>query len=132
QLAAQVVANMRQQRMDVLLCPPHALPAMPHVKAFDLLAAASYSMLINLFGLPSGTVSTTRVASGEESSRPPSRDAVLRKARLTDEGSVGLPVGVQVSSLPWREDIVLAVMGAIENCAAAKADYPGGYVVPLE
>ncbi len=51
---------MRQQRIDALICPPHALPAMPHVKAFDLLAAGSYSMLINLLGLPSGTISTTR------------------------------------------------------------------------
>jgi len=105
---------------------------MPHVKAFDLLAGASYSMLINLLGLPSGTVSTTRVAAGEDTSRPSSRDAVLRKAKLTDAGSVGLPVGVQVSSLPWREDIVLAVMGSIEKNVAVRADYPGGYIVPAE
>ena len=87
-------------------------------------------MLINLLGLPSGTVSTTRVAAGEDSTRPQSRDAVLRKAKLTDEGSVGLPVGVQVSSLPWREDVVLAVMGAIEKSVAVKPDYPGS-CVPL-
>ncbi len=130
QLATQVTANMRQQQIDALLCPPHALPAMPHVKAFDLLAAASYSMLINLLGLPSGTVSTTRVTAGEDNSRPHSRDPVLRKAKLTDEGSVGLPVGVQVSSLPWREDVVLAVMAAIEKNAAIKPDYPGSCVVP--
>src|SRR5262245_49778170 len=132
QLAAQVIANMRRQKIDALLCPPHALPAMPHVKAFDLLAAASYSMLINLLGLPSGTVSTTRVAAGEDNGRLESRDKVLRKAKFTDEGSVGLPVGVQVSSLPWREDIVLGVMGAIEKNVAVKPDYPGSCVVPAE
>jgi len=132
QLAAQVIANMRRQKVDALLCPPHALPAMPHVKAFDLLAAASYSMLINLLGLPSGTISTTRVAAGEDNSRPQSRDSVLRKARITDEGSIGLPVGVQVSSLPWREDVVLAVMAAIEKSVAVNADYPGSCVVPVE
>src|SRR5262245_61360971 len=132
QLAAQVIANMRQQRIDALLCPPPAVPAMPHVKAFDLLAAASYAMVINLLGLPSGTVSTTRVAAGEDNSRPQAHDTVLRKARMTDEGSVGLPVGVQVSSLPWREDVVLAIMGALEKCVAVRANYPGVCIVPAE
>jgi fatty acid amide hydrolase len=132
QLAARILANMRQRGLSALLCPPHALPAMPHVKAFDLLAAGSYSMLINLLGLPSGTVSLTRVANGEDASRPGSRDTVLQKAKLTDAGSVGLPIGVQVSSLPWREDIVLALMAALESSVAAKSDYPGTYVVPAE
>jgi fatty acid amide hydrolase len=132
QLAARVIAYMRELRIDALLCPPHALPAMPHVKAFDLLAAGSYAMLINLLGLPSGTVSTTRVAPGEDVGRPTSRDKVLQKAQLTDEGSIGLPIGVQVSGLPWREDIVLALMGALESSAAKRADYPGNFDVPAD
>jgi fatty acid amide hydrolase len=130
QLVARALANMRQQGIQAIICPPHALPATPHIKAFDLLAAASYSLLINLLGLPSGTVSTTRVAAGEDATRPDSRDHVLRNAQRTDHGSVGLPVGVQVSSLPWREDIVLAVMGALESAFSASPSYPGGCVVP--
>lgn len=132
QLASRVLANMRQQGISAIICPPHALPAMPHVKAFDLLGAASYSMLINLLGLPSGTVATTRVVAGEDGGRPESRDRVLHQARETDVGSVGLPVGVQVSALPWREDVVLAVMGALEKWAVLRPDYPGSYVTPAE
>jgi fatty acid amide hydrolase len=131
QLTAQAIANMRKERFDVLLCPPHALPATRHVDAFDLLAAASYSMLVNLLGLPSGTVSTTRIAAGEVGGRPTARDPVLKKAQQTDDGSGGLPVGVQVSSLPWREDNVLTVMHSLEKWASARPDYPSGYVVPL-
>lgn len=130
QLAASVLANMRQQGISAIVCPPHALPAMPHVKAFDLLAAASYSMVINLLGLPSGTVATTRVTVGEDASREKSRDTVLQRAKETDQGSVGLPVGVQVSAVPWREDIVLEIMGYLEKWAAVRSDFPGGYVVP--
>jgi fatty acid amide hydrolase len=132
QLAARILANMRQQGISAIICPPHALPAMPHVKAFDLLAAASYAMVINLLGIPSGTVSTTRVAPGEDESREKSGDTVLRRARETDAGSVGLPVGVQVSALPWREDIVLALMAVLEKTASVKPDYPGSYVIPTE
>jgi hypothetical protein len=32
--------------------------------------------------------------------------------------------------LPWREDIVLAVMGALESTFSASPSYPGGCVVP--
>jgi fatty acid amide hydrolase len=132
QLVAGVLANMRTQGFSAILCPPHALPAMPHVKAFDLLAAASYSMVINLLGLPSGTVATTRVVAGEDSGRQKSSDRVLRRAKATDDGSVGLPVGVQVSALPWREDIVLAIMEVLEKWSATRPNFPRSYVVPTK
>jgi fatty acid amide hydrolase len=132
QLVARVLTRMQAQGIQGIICPPHALPATPHIKAFDLLAAASYSLLINLLGLPSGTISTTRVAAGEDGGRPDSRDHVLRNAQRTDHGSVGLPVGVQVSSLPWREDIVLAIMKALESSSAVNPSYSGRCVVPVE
>jgi fatty acid amide hydrolase len=44
-------------------------------------------------------------------------------------GSVGLPVGVQVAAKPWRDDIVLAIMGALEEHFAGTADYPS--VAPI-
>ena len=130
QLAARALASLRQEGIQALVCPPHALPATPHVKAFDLLAASSYSLLINLLGLPTGAVAMTRVGAGEDSGRPDSPDHVLRNAQRTDHGSVGLPVGVQVASVPWREDIVLAVMSLLESSSAAKPGYPGSYIVP--
>jgi fatty acid amide hydrolase len=130
QLVGRALTALRQQRIDAIICPPHALPATPHVKAFDLLAAASYSLLINLLGLPTGTVSTTRVAAGEDHGRPNARDHVLRNAQRTDHGSVGLPVGVQVSAMPWQEQVVLAVMEAVASAASKSPSYPGRCVVP--
>jgi len=38
--------------------------------------------------------------------------------------SVGLPVGIQVVACHWREDLVLAVMGALETRFRAQPDYP--------
>lgn len=111
-------------RFDAVLSPPHALPAMPHETALDLLPAASYSFVPNLLGVPVGVVSTTRVRPGEETDRPPSRDKVERLARQAETGSAGLPVGVQVLGRPWREDVVLAIMGAIESSFATRDDFP--------
>jgi fatty acid amide hydrolase len=125
QFAARVLAGLSRRGIDALVCPTHALPAPPHQLALDLLAAASYSLLINLFGLPSGTVAMTRVAAEEQAARFDSRDQVLHAAYLTDQGSAGMPVGVQVAAMPWREDIVLAIMQALAKSAAEMANPRG-------
>lgn len=107
-------SRMHSGRFDAVLTPPHALPAMPHGLAIDLLAAASYSFLFNLLALPAGTVPITHVREDEQNQREESKDRVLRFAKQTDAGSAGLPVGVQVAANYWREDAVLAVMRALE------------------
>jgi fatty acid amide hydrolase len=130
-LFVQAFTNQfRAQGFDAVLCPPHGLPAMQHVKGFDLIAAASYSFLFNLLGWPAGTVSLTRVRTGEEGSRPDCRDQVSRQAQAVDRKSAGLPVGVQVAALPWREDVVLALMSALEADFRDTIDYPGKAIVP--
>lgn len=118
-------------RFDAVISPPHALPAMPHDTALDLLPAASYSFVPNLLGVPVGVVSITRIRPGEETDRPASRDSVEKLAQRTETGSAGLPIGVQVFARPWREDIVLALMGAIENSFSKREDFPLNTVVPL-
>jgi fatty acid amide hydrolase len=64
------------------------------------------------------------VRAGEESDRSSSKDPVELAAAQVDNGSVGLPVGVQVAARHWREDIVLAVMNAIESHFRTQTDYP--------
>lgn len=111
---------------DAVLCPPHALAALTHGASYYLGPAASYSMLYNLLGLPAGVVAVTRARAGEESDRPASRDVVEKTAREVEEGSAGLPLGVQVAARPWREDIVLALMSAIERRLEVTETYPAG------
>jgi fatty acid amide hydrolase len=69
-------------------------------------------------------VAVTRVRSGEESDCLPSIDLVESIALKVEQGSVGLPVGVQVAARHWCEDIVLAVMAAIEEHFQPQPDYP--------
>ena len=80
-------------------------------------------------GYPTGIIPLTRVRKGEDLGRTKSRDLVEEIARKVEMGSEGLPVGVQVAARPWREHIALAVMGAIENVAGQREDYPG--IAPL-
>lgn len=100
---------------DALVCPVSALPALRHGTAAMLLLAAAPCLLANLLDLPAGTVPVTRVRPEEERIRRWSLDPVQRAAAWTDEGSRGLPVGVQVIAGPGRDEAtVLEVMRLIE------------------
>jgi len=111
-------------RFDAMLCPVHALPALTHGSFTHLLAAGSYSMLTNLLGVPTGTVPITRVRPGEESDRRASGDRVERAALAVEADSAGLPIGVQVASRMWREDVALALMQMLETHFRTRPGYP--------
>jgi len=66
-----------------------------------------------VLGIPAGVVTTSVVGEEEESDRATSRDKSVTAAVNTEQGSAGLPVGVQVAARAWREDVVLAVMQAL-------------------
>ena len=118
------LAALDEARLDAVICPPFGLPAVTHGSSVDIFGAASYALPYNVMGLPAGVVAATRVRDGEESDRPSSRDRENRIAREVERGSTGLPVGVQVVARHWREDIVLAVMAALEEHFRATPDYP--------
>jgi fatty acid amide hydrolase len=124
QYIRRVAEQWTAQRIDAVLLPPHALPAMQHGKAIDLIPAASYAFITNLLGLPGGVVSLSRVRDGEESDRQPCRDIVIRRAIEVETGSTGLPVGVQVAARHWREDVVLAIMAALEHDLKDDPSFP--------
>jgi len=111
-------------KYEAIVCPPHALPALHHGGSKLLFDTTSYSIRFNDLGMPAGVVAATRVRPGEESDRGFSLDIVERAARSTEKGTAGLPVGVQVAARPWRDDIVLAVMAALEDHFRQQPDYP--------
>jgi amidase len=78
---------------DVLISPVNARPAQVHPSPGEPPFPheyASYTIVYDLTGWPSG---------------------VVRGGTSPD----GLPIGVQVTANPWREDIVLAVMAHLEQ-----------------
>ncbi len=111
-------------KFDAIICPPTSLPAVLHGSTANLPDFDSYARTFNVLGMPAGVVAASRVRAGEESDRPSSKDPVDQTALQVEKGSVGLPVGVQVVSHHWREDVVLAVMRALESHFVTQADYP--------
>jgi fatty acid amide hydrolase len=121
---AQALDSAPGGPFDVILCPPCALPALTHGATRDLATVGAYACLYNLLGYPAGVVPVSRVAADEQLGRAPTRDVVQKVARQVEQGSEGLPVGVQVVARPWKEDVALAAMAAIERAAIARPDYP--------
>jgi Asp-tRNA(Asn)/Glu-tRNA(Gln) amidotransferase A subunit family amidase len=109
---------------DLVLCPATPIPAAPHGLTKHLPDVSASAVLFTMLGVPAGVVPVTRVRPGEESDRPDSRDATLKAARTAEQGSAGLPVGVQVVARHWREDLVLAGMQAIETAVSSHPDHP--------
>ena len=83
----------------------------------------SYFGRYNLLGLPAAVVPVTRVR-GDETDGLPRGDRIDRRAAAVAEQSQGLPVAVQVVGPAWREDIVLAVMSAVEDHARTGELFP--------
>ena len=77
---------------DIIICPVAAFPALPHGESLEDKNAAgvSYTNTYNITGWPS---------------------TVVRAGTSPD----GLPIGVQIVSRPWREDISLAVASHLES-----------------
>ncbi|WP_165422924.1 amidase family protein [Ktedonosporobacter rubrisoli] len=120
QYCQRFLSALDAQRFDALLCPPYALPAPTHESsgALNVTNAGSYAILYNLLGFAAGVAPVTRVQPGEESERSVGNDSLERAAQAVEMNSAGLPVGVQVAARPWREDIVLALMEALEEKTA--------------
>ena len=109
---------------DLILGPACALPAFRHGASRELMTAGGYTTLYNLLGYPAGVVPFTRVRPEEETERAPSRDLVVQAAYQVEQGSAGLPIGVQVIARPWRDHVALAAMRAIEDATRARDGYP--------
>jgi amidase len=75
---------------DVIISPVNAYQAIPHGTLGDRFDGFSYTMTYNLTGWPG---------------------AVVRVGTAQD----GLPIGIQIISKPWREDVALAIAQYLEK-----------------
>ena len=78
------------ENYDVIVCPVNAKPAMQHGVNMGNIQNFSYTFTYNLTGWPG---------------------AVVRVSSTPD----GLPIGIQIVTQPWREDIALRVAGFLEK-----------------
>lgn len=119
----EVLDAWERARLDAVICPAHATPALRHGQSKDFSLAGCYSMLYNTLNFPAGVVPVTTVRPSE-ATRPTPRDRLEHTAARVEEDSAGLPVGVQVVARPHRDELCLAVMIALEAALAGSPQVP--------
>lgn len=101
-------------KLDLLICPVIGLPAIPHGESSNLTVACSYTFLFNTLHMPAGSVPVTHVQKDEAHYTCPTHQmdkfAKASIKAMTAPDVVGLPVGVQVVGMPYRDEMVLAGM----------------------
>jgi fatty acid amide hydrolase len=116
--------------IDAMLCPAHVVPAMPHHTSGDFAAATSYTFRYSLLNFPAGIAPVTRVTAADVAATPPGKDRLERKLAAFTRDAEGLPIGVQVVARPWREEVMLALMLALDTGCRGQPDFPQTPVDP--
>jgi len=119
-------------RLDAVIAPPHTTPAMAHRQSGDYTLGLANMFRYALCNMPAGIVPVARM---QEADRMPAlgrrADRIDRTQAAIDAGALGLPVGVQVIARPFREDVALAVMAAVEQRAMTHDDFPHTPIDPM-
>jgi fatty acid amide hydrolase len=126
---AKLIEAMDADKLDLVIAPAFATPALMHGGSKGFTLASSYAMIWNLVQFPAGVVPVTRVRA-DEADRDAPKGSLEKKARAVDRASAGLPVGVQAIARPWAESLVLGAMAAIEEEAQKDSEYPRTPVTP--
>ena len=121
--SAAELAAWDRAGIDLLVGPPCVTPAAHHGRTHDWTLGGWHTMRWNLLDLPAGVVPVSSVRA-DETIRSHLQDALDTRAAEFEAHSEGLPLAAQIIARPFREDIVLAAMIAVEDAARDAGDFP--------
>lgn len=110
-----------EAKMDVMIAPPNATPALPHGAMHDAVSSCGYTFMFNLLDYSAGIIPVTHVDAKKD--RLPA-DFNIKKLNGVAQGAymhydadkmAGLPVAVQIVGRRLEEEKVLAVMERVED-----------------
>ncbi|KHJ96894.1 Amidase [Oesophagostomum dentatum] len=117
----------KELRIDGLICPTLPVPAVQHQYLAKMLTVAVYTALYNLLDFPAGVVPAGNVSAQDDedllndSKFPIGYNPVLKTIREAAANSEGMPLSVQVVTLPYEEETCLRIMREVEK--VWKEDY---------
>lgn len=123
ELTQKIAAVWAAQKLDAVITPASASPAIPIGLEGDASLIFSYYGRYNLLRMPAGVVPITKVQRDEtEIDLGPQR--TLKRIEEAAKRSAGLPVAVQVAGPRWQDWTVLRVMSYLERRARDDHSYP--------
>ncbi|GMT06716.1 hypothetical protein PENTCL1PPCAC_28890 [Pristionchus entomophagus] len=109
----QIIQMMKDQKIDLILCPSTIFPAPPHSLPNTIPHTAMLStMLWNAMDFPAGVVTTGSWTKQDEDELKsyPVKGLAERVIKQRCRNNVGLPLSVQIVAPAFRDEMVLRVM----------------------
>lgn len=101
--------------LDAVLCPAVSLPAPQHGMTDLMVMQLGVIWQWNLLEFPAGVVPVGQVAMSEERYDEGPKDGMSRRAQQVMLGASGLPVALQVATLPFEDEKALGLMKVLED-----------------
>jgi len=104
-----------EKKIDVLIMPVFPLPAVRAEDGENLLQFLTFNLPASAFDMPAGTVPIRCVKPEEEVFASRYKDSTADIYTNSIKGSSGLPIGIQVVSMSFEDEMCLAAMKHIED-----------------
>ena len=110
-----IIKRMKNLKIESFLSFGLVTPAITH-ESFDSTGIQSfYTSIFNYLNFPVGVVPITKVKKTEEYYESKYNDVFTKAFKEVMKGSEGLPIGVQIASLPWMEEKCIKIMEILEK-----------------
>ena len=111
--------------IDCLLTPGFPVPGIQHGLSQKLCYAAMYTFVYNSMDLPTGVFPVSRVREDEQVYNDAYKPDVMTKNCVQAmTGSKGMPMGIQVSTLPFQDEKCVAIMKHFQELTGFKKNLP--------
>lgn len=111
----EVTKLWKEAGLDAVLCPAVSLPAPQHGMTDLMVMQLGVIWQWNILEFPAGVVPAGQVALSEERYDEGPKDGISRKAQQVMAGASGLPVALQVATLPYEDEKALGLMKVLED-----------------
>ena len=107
-------------KFDCIISPGFAVPALKHGDSKVLAFGALYTFIFNILDMPSCNIPIDLVKKGEDEYKDHihGNDIVNMFAARTTKGSEGVPIGIQVSCLPYEDEKLCGISRQFEQAMA--------------
>lgn len=128
ELTLSMIKLYKDAGIEIAITP--GLPPAPlHGKSENINFYCFYTFIWNLLGFPAGAVPVTKVREYEQEFESHFKDDIATDMKKLMQNSLGLPVGVQVAGLPWKDEEVVDMMKELEVLLLKRRERGSSYDV---
>jgi fatty acid amide hydrolase len=115
QLKDEIVKTYIINKYDAIISPVSPFPVLKHNDSSDLILSIDYPIIFSYLDFPSGVIPIRKSKKPIKKYEDLYNDIITKKIRENLEDSDGLPIGIQVSTLPNQDEVCLGIMKTIDS-----------------